>query len=90
MQPPEETPPSASVPIETMHLTFHPTGLLASHLRRHLPDRALRLQAAQIRHHHLEQPGPAPTGHRGRARFLLWNLRRRHGYVAGVVHRSHR
>lgn len=90
-------PPSTSLPppfplycIEIIQLTRHATGLLARHLRRHLPDRALRLQTAQIRHHHLEQPGPAAARHGRRARLLLRRLRRRHGHGAGVVHRSHR
>ena len=66
------------------------TGLLASHLRRHLPNRALHLQKAQVRHRHLELPCP-PSPRRSRsASFLLWRLRCRNGYGAGMVHWSHR
>ena len=71
------------------HLTNHTkTGILARHLRSHLPHRTLRLQAPQVRHFHLEQPGPAAPRHRRHVRLSLWRLRRRHGHVAGVVHRS--
>ena len=75
--------------IKFSHLTKSPqkTGILARHLRRHLPHGTLRLQTTQVRHHHLEQPGPAAPRHRRRARLPLRRLRRRHGHVAGVVHR---
>jgi len=71
-------------------LTFPPppSGLLARHLRRHRPPRALPLQTRhlRLRPQHLHHRLPPPPRHRRNASLLLRRLRRRHGHGAEVVY----
>lgn len=65
-------------------------GLLASNLRRYLPNRAFLVQTTQIRHHHLEQSRTVTPRHGRHSSLLLWSLWRCHGHGASLVHRPGR
>lgn len=64
------------------------SGLLALHLRRHLPDGALPLRPPPLRHHRLQHPIAPPARPRRHGRLRLRHHGRGDGHGAGLVQGS--
>ena len=86
---PPYLPPLHPFRIRELILPFHP-GLLARHLRSHLPQRTLHLRPPPLHHRALHHPLQTAPRDRRPGRFRPGHHGRRVGHGAGVVDWSHR